>query len=65
MIGGPAQYLGNPRDFYQGLIEGPSLFGQPLLPGTVVGEGSMKGKPAADNVTAGCGLLNTSRLVLW
>ncbi len=44
----------SPR-FYPGLIEGPSLFGQPLLPGTVVGEASMRGMEEANNVTAGFG----------
>ena len=43
LTGHPLQYLGQiPEIFDPGLIEGPSLFGQPLLPGTVVGEASMK-----------------------
>ena len=51
----PLSTWDNPRDFYPGLIEGPSLFGQPLLPGTVVGEASMKAVLHGDNITAGGG----------
>lgn len=41
----------NPRDL-KGLNEGPSLFVQPRLPGTVVGEISMRPNVATDKVTA-------------